>query len=52
MLISFLPLDPIHYPRITLALPPSISSDSGSRSGPASPLPTTVRAFIFIAIKK
>ena len=42
---------PIPYPRVTLALPPSSSSDPGSHSGPSSPLPTTVRAFIFIATK-
>ena len=40
---------PIYYPRITLALPPSSNSDPGSHSGPSSPLPTTVRAFISIA---
>ena len=37
---------PIYYPRIMLALPPSSSSDP---EGFSSPLPTTVRAFIFIA---
>ena len=42
-------LHPIHYPCTTLALPPSSNSDAGSPSGPSSPLPTTVRAFIFIA---
>ena len=40
---------PLYYPRTTLALPPSSNSDPGSHSGPSSPLPTTVRAFIFIA---
>ena len=30
----------------TLALPPSSNSDPGSHSGPSSPLPTTVPAFI------
>ena len=40
---------PIYYPRGTLALPPSSNSDPGSHSGPSFPLPTTVRAFIFIA---
>ena len=38
---------PIYYPRTTLALPPSSNSDPGSHSGPSSPLPTKVRAFIF-----
>ena len=33
----------------TFALPPSSNSDPGSDSGPSSPLPTTVRAFILIA---
>ena len=41
----------MYYPRNTLALPPSSSSDPGSHSGPSSPLPTTVRAFISIAKK-
>ena len=40
-------LHPIYYPRTTLALPPSSNSDPGSHSGPSSPVPTTVRAFIF-----
>ena len=40
-------LHPIYFPRTTLALPPSSSSDPGSHSGPSSPLPTTVRAFRF-----
>ena len=40
-------LHPMHYPRTTLALPLSSSSDPGSHGGPSSPLPTTVRAFIF-----
>ena len=40
---------PIYYPCIALTLLPSSSSDPGSHSGPFSPLPTTVRAFIFIA---
>ena len=44
---SFLP--PIYYPRTTLALLPSSNLDPGSRSGPSSPLPTTVRAFILTA---
>ena len=35
-----------HY---TLALPPSSNSDPGSHSGASSPIPTTMRAFIFIA---
>ena len=30
-----------------IVLPPSINSDPASRSGPFSPLSTTVRAFIF-----
>ena len=38
---------PICYPRSTLALPPSSNSDPGSHSRSSSPLPTTVRAFIF-----
>ena len=38
---------PIYYPRTTLALLPSSNSDLGSHSGFFSPLPTTVRAFIF-----
>ena len=43
-------LHPIYYPRTTLSLPPSgRSSDPRSHSGPSSPLPTAVRAFIFIA---
>ena len=42
-------LNPIYYLRITLALPPSSRSDPGSHIGPSFPLPTTVRAFIFIA---
>ena len=40
---------PICYPRTTLALLPSSNSDPGSHSEPFSPLPTSVRAFIFIA---
>ena len=40
---------PIYYPRTTLVLPPSSNSDQGSHSGPPSPFPTTVRAFVFIA---
>ena len=43
---------PIYYPRTTLALPPSSSSITqirGQLSRLFSPLPTTVRAFIFIA---
>ena len=40
---------PIYYPRTILALPPSSNSDPGSYSGPSFLLPTTVRAFIFIA---
>ena len=31
------------------SLPPSSNSDPGSQSGRSSPLPTTVRAFLFIA---
>ena len=42
---------PIYYPRTSLALPPSSNSDSGSHCGPSFRLPTTVRAFIFIARK-
>ena len=42
-------LHPVYFPRTTLALPPSSTSDPGSQSGPSSPLPTTVRAFVFIA---
>ena len=44
-------LHPLYYPRTTLALPPSINSNSdpGSDSRPSSPLPTTARDFIFIA---
>ena len=40
-----------YYPRTTstLALFSSSNSDPGSHSRPSSPLPTTVRAFIFIA---
>ena len=41
-------LDPIYCPRITFALPQRSNSDPGSHSGPSFPLPTTVRAFIFI----
>ena len=41
---------PMYYPRTTLALPPSSSSDPGSHSGPSSSLPNTVRGLIFIAI--
>ena len=44
----FLPRS-IYYPRTTLALSPSSNSDPGSHSGPSSPLPTTVRAFIYVA---
>ena len=40
-------LHPIHYPRTTLALPPSSNSDQGSNRGPSSSLPTSARAFIF-----
>ena len=40
---------PIYCPRTTLMLPPSSNLDPESHSGPFSPLPTTVRAFIFIA---
>ena len=39
----------IHYPRTTLALPPSSNSDPGSCSGPFSPLPTTVRVPSFLS---
>ena len=41
---------PSYYPRTTLALPPSSSSDPGSHSGPYSPFPSSLRftnAFIF-----
>ena len=43
----FLFLHSIYYPRTPLALPPSSNSDPGSHSRPSSPLPTTVRDFIF-----
>ena len=39
---------PIYYPRITVGLAASSSSGPGSHTGPSSPLPTTVRTFIFI----
>ena len=39
----------MYYPRIALALPLSSNSDPRSHSGPSSPLPTTVCAFILIA---
>ena len=42
-------LHPIYYPRTTLALPPTSNSDPGSHSGRSSSLPTSARAFIFIA---
>ena len=42
---------PIYYPCTALALPPSSNSDPGSHSGPSSPLPNTVRTFIFVARK-
>ena len=42
-------LHPIYYPRTSLALLPSSSSDPGSHSGPCCPLPATVRDFSFIA---
>ena len=42
-------LRPIYYPRTTRALPPSSNSDPWSDSGPSFPLPTTVRAFNFVA---
>ena len=42
-------LHPIYYPRTNLALPPSSNSDPGSHSRPSSSLPTSARAFIFIA---
>ena len=45
----FLFLHSIHYPRTTLALTPGSNSDSGSHRRSSSPLPTTIRAFIFIA---
>ena len=45
----FLFLHSIHYPCTTLALTPGSNSDSGSHRGSSSPLPTTIRAFIFIA---
>ena len=41
---AFFFLIPFFCPRITLALPPSSSSDPGSHSGPFFPLPTKVRA--------
>ena len=41
-------LRPFYYPGPILALPPSSKSDPGSHSGPSSPLPTTIRVFIFI----
>ena len=47
LLIFF--LHPIYYHRTTLALPPSNNSNPRSHSGPSSPLPTMVRAFILIA---
>ena len=43
-------IHPIYYPRITLALPPSRSSDPGSHSGPSPPYSTTIHAFIFVTI--
>ena len=43
---------PIHYPRNTLALPPSSKSDPGSHSGPFFPLPNEVRAFNFFFREK
>ena len=39
----------IYYARTTLALPPKSTSDPGSHSGPSSSLPTSARAFMFIA---
>ena len=42
-------LHPIFYPRTTFTLPSSSNPDPGSHSGPSPPLPTTVRAFIFIS---
>ena len=39
----------IYHPRTTLALLTSKNSNPGSHSGPSSSLPTSVRAFIFIA---
>ena len=41
----------IYYPCTNLVLPLISNADPESHSGPSSPLPTTVRAFIFIAIK-
>ena len=52
MVLYFIPgifLRPIYYPRTTLALPPTSSSNPVSHSGPSSPVPTTVRAFTFTA---
>ena len=40
---------PLYFPSITLALLPTRNSDPRSHSEPSFPLPTTVRAFIFIA---
>ena len=48
MKVYIFPFHPIYYPHTTLALHPSSNSDPGSHSGPSSPLPTTVHAFIFI----
>ena len=45
----FIPFIISHYSSSPPALPPSSNSDPGLHSGPSSPLPTTVRAFIFIA---
>ena len=45
----FLLLHLMCFPRPTLPLPPTGSSDPGSHSRLCSPLPTTVHAFIFIA---
>ena len=41
----------MYYVRNSLALFPASNSDPGSHSGTFSPLPTTVRAFIFIGRK-
>ena len=47
--VAFFFLYPVYYPRNSLALPPSSNSDLGSHSGCSSSLPTSARAFIFIA---
>ena len=40
---------PIYYPRTTLVPPLSSNSNPGSHGVPFSPLPITVRVFMFIA---